>query len=734
MGSRWRFRLRKPTLKFTLPELPRQLKAGINVEKLVIIAALTTVFITALLLRLLRLKYGIYLLDEFDPYFQYWMAKYVADRGWTGFIDWFYWYNDPKFWHPYGRDVIHTAFPGVAFTGAFFYLLLKSVGINMDLMSVCAFLPAFMGSLTVVLMYNLGKEVEGKATGLYAAVFMAFNAAYLSRTLFGFFDDESVGIFALVCSLIFYARALKREGRILDALLAGLFLGYMASAWGAATYAINLFALHAILMVFIGKYSRKLLFTYSATMSVALLIASLIPKHGPGFLASGLSFLALVAYATLAIAEVSSNLEKRKERIALLSSILTALIVGFAGLWLLGYLTAPERYFSVLYPTIRSPLVASVAEHQAITWMHFFLDFQLALPLAFFGLYIVLRRRTEMDLLIALMVATTIYAAASMARLLVLLAPLICLLAGIGFSHLIKPLAQRIMSEEGGRRRRYVLGLNKKWSYALTVLTVIFFTPLASPAVLPITNSSQGLVARASTPQMIATSAFALTTPVPDWINTLAWMRDNLPPDAVVASWWDYGYHISVMTNRTSTCDNAALDHKHIAKIARAFLSNETEALEIYRELNVTHVVVFGYVVPYLAMRIGEGYVWYYASLGNLVGDDVVKSEWMALIAGLDPDDYLKDAYFVHPTTNTITSIRVPAGEKAEDAIIYQMIFNNYEGPLAERGPIIKDIEVDDQWRPVNLETFNVRPLEHFNLVYASEPNHFILVYEVVYD
>jgi len=319
-----------------------------------------------------------------------------------------------------------------------------------------------------------------------------------------------------------------------------------------------------------------------------------------------------------------------------------------------------------------------------------------------------------------------------MARLLVLLAPLLCVLAGVGFSRVVGALASRVVEEEPSRRRALV-GLDKRWAGVLLVLLVVSFTPLASPIVKPITDSPHSIVERASSPQMILTSNFALSSLIPDWVDALAWMKDNLPKDAVVASWWDYGYHIAVMAERTSTCDNAALDHKHIAKIARAFLSNETEALKIYEELGVTHVVVFGYVVPYVRMTMGQGNIWFYASLGHVAGDDFIKSYWMARIAGLDPDDYLKETYFVS-TDGRLVRLNVPAGEKASDAVLYRMIFNNYEGPLASRGPIVGDLVTDEQGRLTNVVPFNVKRLNHFKLVYASEPNHFVLVYEVVYD
>ena len=36
-----------------------------------------------------------------------------------------------------------------------------------------------------------------------------------------------------------------------------------------------------------------------------------------------------------------------------------------------------------------------------------------------------------------------------------------------------------------------------------------------------------------------------------DWISTLQWVRQDTPTNAVIISWWDYGYWITVMGNRT---------------------------------------------------------------------------------------------------------------------------------------------------------------------------------------
>lgn len=58
---------------------------------------------------------------------------------------------------------------------------------------------------------------------------------------------------------------------------------------------------------------------------------------------------------------------------------------------------------------------------------------------------------------------------------------------------------------------------------------------------------------------------------------------------------WDYGYQTTAMANRTVLVDNNTWNNTHIATVGRAMASPEKQAWEIYRALDVTHVlVIFG--------------------------------------------------------------------------------------------------------------------------------------------
>tara|TARA_Y100001936_G_scaffold166489_1_gene162721 strand:- start:11 stop:1147 length:1137 start_codon:yes stop_codon:yes gene_type:complete len=53
-----------------------------------------------------------------------------------------------------------------------------------------------------------------------------------------------------------------------------------------------------------------------------------------------------------------------------------------------------------------------------------------------------------------------------------------------------------------------------------------------------------------------------------DWKDATLWIKQNTPEDAVIASWWDYGYWITTLSERTTLADNATLIDWQIKKLA----------------------------------------------------------------------------------------------------------------------------------------------------------------------
>ena len=100
------------------------------------------------------------------------------------------------------------------------------------------------------------------------------------------------------------------------------------------------------------------------------------------------------------------------------------------------------------------------------------------------------------------------------------------------------------------------------------------------------------------------------TIMVDDYREAYWWLRDNTPEDSRVMAWWDYGYQITGIANRTTIADGNTWNHEHIATLGRCLTGPEREAHRMVRHL-ADYVLVWG----------GGG------------GDDLAKSPHMARIA-----------------------------------------------------------------------------------------------------
>lgn len=96
---------------------------------------------------------------------------------------------------------------------------------------------------------------------------------------------------------------------------------------------------------------------------------------------------------------------------------------------------------------------------------------------------------------------------------------------------------------------------------------------------------------------------------VDDYREAYFWLRDHTPADSRVLAWWDYGYQIAGMGNRTTIADGNTWNHEHIATLGRSLVSPEAKAYAIIRHW-----------ADYVLIWAGGG------------GDDLAKSPHMARI------------------------------------------------------------------------------------------------------
>jgi dolichyl-diphosphooligosaccharide--protein glycosyltransferase len=118
----------------------------------------------------------------------------------------------------------------------------------------------------------------------------------------------------------------------------------------------------------------------------------------------------------------------------------------------------------------------------------------------------------------------------------------------------------------------------------------------------------------------------------------LDWISKNTTEGSVIASWWDYGYWITTLGNRTSLADNATINQTRIESIAKMFMSPEEEGLKIANKLKADYILV--YVVGQKLPAFDPNNNSPIFVLGT--GGDESKKHWFIKIGGFNNSDFLE--------------------------------------------------------------------------------------------
>ena len=611
--------------------------------------ALAIIMISAIVVRLFPLLRGWDpIIKAFDPHIQIKAAEFILEKGYVAFLFW----KDTTAWYPYGRLMGTSMYIGVPIAITIVYKFLIFLGFSVTIDVAAYFVPVIFGTIGVYYTYLLAKETISARAGLIAAFIMVAIPAYLSRSIAGFVDNESVGVLFTVMTFYYFMKALNRDSNR-SAIMAGLSMAMLGGSWGAFRFAYDLLPLYAMVILLTGKLSGRFLRTYITTVTVSTLLMILIPRLGGGFLntVEGMAPLAFIPF--LVLFSIIQNLSKGMKpatfrRIIFYSFIAIAILLGGTLLILLlaGYVEGiGSKFISVLLPDSRGdlPLIDSVSEHLPLAWGNLWVNLSTLVFFVPVGIYYAIKNPTEKNLFIFTFGIVTIYFSGSMVRLMLLLAPAVAILTAMAVDSMLRPYAlivhKRIKIDKKSLGQT-IGGQNAFASYA------IVFTLLLIMVVAGVGRGATSLSIPEITPPIGqgADPDSALT----DWLDAFAFMRANTgyynhtaddvsgyeggtqPP--VMMSWWDYGYYISTEGETATLVDNATTNSTQIGVVGTMLMYNETAALPLLYQYNVQYVLV----VP------AAGQV----SLGS----DIGKAVWMIRISekyteefGIVEEDYFDD-------------------------------------------------------------------------------------------
>jgi dolichyl-diphosphooligosaccharide--protein glycosyltransferase len=556
------------------------------------IGVLGAVLIIAALFRIMPLKWGTYY-TAYDPFLMYRASEYVAKNGYAAWWSW----HDTLSWYPMGRDIPHTVYAGEPFSVVFLYQLANAVGFRISVYDTGLWFPVLMACLTCLAAYFVGKDLKDNSTGLLAAFLMAVSPAFIARTMIGHFDTETIGVFGMVATSLFFLRSLKKERPLLHRLacsaLAGLSLGYVIISWGAEKYLVGLLALFVIVAMLTNTYDRNYIASYSLTLGVGYLITAVFPHPGVESILSIENLVAIGVVPLMLLYELLKlKMDPRRIRLTMLG-VIALFGVGMLVIFNLG-VTVPlaQKYVRIISRfLIPSAMFETVAEHQLPTWTTFFMDFGIVLALALMGIYFAMKKMDDMKLYLLVALLTSLYFTANLTRIDIILAFPVSLLAAYGIVELLRPFAAVSVApaalDRRRRRRKEVFGVSREFSVIFTIFILLTLLPnillfTSGTSSVPSTFGSSGIENR-----LISGHYFQ------DWPHALAWLKENVSSSSVVAAWWDYGYWIEAMANKTTLADGATQNPYQLKDLARMMMLPHNESLLLMQKYDVDYVIVF---------------------------------------------------------------------------------------------------------------------------------------------
>ncbi|MHA1616051.1 MAG: STT3 domain-containing protein [Candidatus Njordarchaeales archaeon] len=521
-------------------------------------------------------------LRAYDPFIQLEAARYIEERGLKVFLcD-----IDYSIWYPWGRPW-NALYIGIPLTGVILHKLLILLGYEIDLLTVISVVPAIFGSLAIILIYLIARELKSSRAGLFAAFLAAISPGLIQRTIAGFYDNESVGIFLIFLTIYLFIRGYKKDS-IISSVLAGVSLGLLGWTWGLYRYVIDLLAIFVVLLWITNKLDDKISLTYSVSIPIGLGLISVLPRNygillrPDGLLAIFSLLIIIVNYLGTYFGESLPGGKKEAYKIILGGGI-TAILVGVIYLYATGQLIdIGAKFASVINPALRNllPTFSSVSENQPATWSTILFGGFLSILLAPLAINYILEKRTPNEMMLLLIILTGFYFSASISRFIVVGAPLLAIAAGVAIDYFLEPFTTALKGEWILHPIRPVRLLAGEARLPRSE-AVIAYLIIGMMLIFSLYNG------------IVATKGLAQYDLSEDELEVFEYLRLYAEPTDVVLSWWDYGYRLKAYANVTTLADNGTNNSTQMGIVGAMLILPENESIKLLREYNVKWVVVY---------------------------------------------------------------------------------------------------------------------------------------------
>lgn len=591
--------------------------------RLLVIGILVISFSISFVARMQPADYG-FELNEFDPFFNFRATKFIVDNG---YVEYFAWHDD-KSWYPDGRNVSATSQVMLHITTAALY---QSFGMGQSLYDFTILFPVIIGSLTTIVIFALVRVLGGTTAGLLASLFFAVSMPVIIRGMVGWFKSEPLGLFYGFLGVYLFLSGIKSDnGKVsfFKLIAGGVFVSLGISSWGGTQFFVILLVLFFLGIPFLRKDKKFITWALPVFVSALLLTIAIFERPGAGFVL-GYGGLGLIGSTVFVLSFFQIQKIKVKNNIRYGFLLLGGFVlVGISSIVTNAVSLPSFRYLNAVNPFLSSDntIVQSVAEHSSVTMEQLFPSLSVLMIFSGIGVWLLFHIKENQNfhikndmILFALIIGFVgIYISSAFVRLEIFGSIAVIVLASIGVSLLISNVLKK--------HSKNSLSSIAKFSFVVVIIVL-----LTIPVALPV-NANWINVVKIPPTILHGGTHFNITTN--DWGDALEWIKGNTEHDAVIAAWWDYGYWITAIADRTTLIDNATINQVQIKKVAKIFLSTPDDAWKQLTDMEVDYVLVY-----IAAQKLSnDNYSPFYV-LGG--GGDEDKKYWLLRIAEMPLQEYL---------------------------------------------------------------------------------------------
>tara|TARA_B100001540_G_C15792891_1_gene636317 strand:- start:175 stop:2364 length:2190 start_codon:yes stop_codon:yes gene_type:complete len=509
-------------------------------------------------------SYGLELF-EFDPFFNYRATEYFLENGYDEYYEWI----DEKTWHPFGRDVSQNSQVMLHATTSIFYQLF---GFNSSLYDFVIIFPMVVGSLTAIAVFAFVRVLGGTTAGLIASLMFAISVPIITRGFIGWFKSEPLGIFfAFIAMYLFVSGIMQNHGKVsfIKLIFSALFLIFGLSAWGGILFFLIPIIGFYFFIPFVKKEKNFSLISVSI-FSVSLMLFSLLFERTVAFTSSYAGILIAFSTGFVIICEIIKRYSNESTHFRNCLAFFGSIVIATVGVFTTGLIELPRfRYLNAANPflTTQDALTDSVAEHMTTTLSTSFGFLSVFMIFGLIGIWFLFSRKiisikTDKRVFALIIGILAIYLSSTFVRLELFASVGLIILGSIGLSILFKKILESNI-------------FSPTKILFCVVIVGLFLTPMVIP-------EGKSWLSWADFPPTILHGGSFYGVSNNDWLDAMNWLKYNSSEDSIIAAWWDYGYWITTLSDRTTIADNATLNDWQIKKIAYSLITTPQNSWHIF--------------------------------------------------------------------------------------------------------------------------------------------------------